>query len=147
MSDVPRDAMRVDRHHSPTHRPGELRFGESQVIATSFSGQMSATIPELNPMEHADESFLELVTADAFLKADVQTLAHVGAYTPETRIEAGAGPFEARILISNGRISAPTYATFSTKKVGVRRTGFALHVSRGERRFGSFAKSKWRWTP
>jgi hypothetical protein len=105
--------------------PGELRFGESQVIATSFSGQMSATIPELNPMEHADETFLELVTADAFLKADVQTLAHVGAYMPGTRIEAGAGPFEARILLSDGRISAPTYATFSTKKVGVRRTGFA----------------------
>jgi hypothetical protein len=104
---------------------GELRFGESQVIATSFGGQMSATIPELNPMEHADESFLELVTADAFLKADVQTLAHVGAYMPGTRIEAGAGPFEARLLVSDGRISAPTYATFSTKKVGVRRTGFA----------------------
>jgi hypothetical protein len=105
--------------------PGELRFGEDKVIATSFSGHMSATIPELNPMEHADESFLELVTADAFLKADVQTLAHVGAYMPGTRIEAGAGPFEARVLLSDGRISAPTYATFSTKNVGVRRTGFA----------------------
>src|SRR5580704_5022570 len=105
--------------------PGELRFGESQVIATSFSGQMSATIPELNPMEHADESFLELVTADAFLKADVQTLEHVSAYVPGTSVESGAGPFEARVLLSEGRISAPTYATFSTKKVGVRRTGFA----------------------
>lgn len=105
--------------------PGELRFGESRVIATSFSGHMSATIPELNPMEHADEGFLELVTADAFLKADVQTLAHVGAYMPGTRVEAGAGPFEARILLSDGRISAPTYATFSTKKVGVRRAGLA----------------------
>lgn len=105
--------------------PGELRFGESQVVATSFRGNMSATIPELNPMEHADEGFLELVTADAFLKADVQSLAHVGAYMTGTRVEAGAGPFEARILLSNGRISAPTYATFSTKKVGIRRTGFA----------------------
>jgi len=104
--------------------PGELRFGESQVIATAFGGHMSATIPELNPMEHADESFLELVTADAFLKADVQTLAHVGAYMPATRVEAGAGPFEARILLSDGRISAPAYATFSTKKVVVRGTGF-----------------------
>jgi hypothetical protein len=106
--------------------PGELRFGEKQVIATSFQGQMTATIPELNPMEHADESFLELVTADAFLKGDVQTLAHVGAYLPRTRFEGGAGPFEARVLLSNGRISAPTYATFSTKKVGVRRNGFGV---------------------
>jgi hypothetical protein len=105
--------------------PGELRFGESQIIATSFTGQISATIPELNPMEHADEGFLELVTADAFLKADVQTLEHVSAYVPGTSVESGAGPFEARVLLSEGRISAPTYATFSTKKVGVRRTGFA----------------------
>jgi hypothetical protein len=105
--------------------PGELRFGEAQVIATSFSGRVAATIPELNPMEHADESLLELVTADVFLKGDVQTLAHVSAYMPTTRVEAGAGPIEARFLLSNGRIAAPTYATFSTKKVGVRRSGFA----------------------
>jgi hypothetical protein len=117
--------------------PGELRFGEGQVIATSFNGRISATIPELNPMEHADESFLELVTADVYLKGDVQTLAHVGAYVPGTRVEAGAGPFEARILLSNGRVSAPTYATFSTKKVGIRRTGFAADTDWAfEARFG-----------
>jgi len=105
--------------------PGELRFGEKQVIATSFNGRVAATIPETNPMEHADESFLELVTADAFLKGDVQTLAHVSAYMQGTHVEAGAGPFEARIVLSNGRVSAPTYATFSTKKVSLRRSGFA----------------------
>jgi hypothetical protein len=117
--------------------PGELRFGEAQVIATSFNGRMTATIPELNPMEHTDASFLELVTADVFLKGDVQTLEHVGAYMPGTRVEAGAGPFETRILLSNGRISAPTYATFSTKKVGVRRTGLAVDTDWSfEARFG-----------
>jgi len=105
--------------------PGELRFGESKVIAAPFSGRIVATIPELNPMEHADESFLELVTADAFLKGDVQTLAHVSAYLQGTRIEGGAGPFEARVLLSSGRISAPTYAKFSTKNVGIRHGGFA----------------------
>jgi hypothetical protein len=117
--------------------PGELRFGEEQVIATSLSGHLTATIPELNPMEHADESFLELVTADVSLKADVQTLRHVGAYLPATRVEAGAGPFDTHILLSSGRISAPTYATFSTKKVGVRRTGFAADTDwTFEARFG-----------
>jgi hypothetical protein len=118
--------------------PGELRFGEGQVIATSFHGRVTATIPELNPMEHADESFLELVTADAFLKGDVQTLAHVGAYVSGTRVEAGAGPFEARVLLSNGRISAPTYATFSTKKVNIRRTGVAVDTDWSfDARFGT----------
>jgi hypothetical protein len=117
--------------------PGELRFGEGQVIATSFNGRVSATIPELNPTEHADESFLELVTADVFLKGDVQTLEHVGAYMSGTRVEAGAGPLEARILLSSGRISAPTYATFSTKKIGIRRAGFAADTDwTFEARFG-----------
>ena len=105
--------------------PGELRFGEKHVIATSFNGRVQATIPDMNPMEHADEGFLELVTADVLLKGEVQTLAHVSAYLPETRVEAGAGPLEARILLSHGRVMAPTHATFSTKKVEVQRHGFA----------------------
>jgi hypothetical protein len=106
--------------------PGELRFGEQHVIATAFSGHATADVPEVNPMEHADESFLELLTLDLSLKGDVQTLAHVGAYVPETRVENGSGPFETRILLSKGRISAPTYARFSTKKVGIRRTGLGV---------------------
>jgi len=54
-----------------------------------------------------------------------------------TRVEAGAGPFDARVLLSNGRISAPTYATFATKKVGIRHEGFAADTDwTFEARFG-----------
>lgn len=106
--------------------PGELRFGADHVIAKQFGGKVTATIPELNPEEHADESFLELVTADIDLKGDVQTLSHVGAYTVPVRVVNGAGPFDAHVVLEKGRLGKNSRLSFSTEKVGVRGHGYGV---------------------
>ncbi len=106
--------------------PGELRFGADHVIARQFGGRIHATIPELNPEEHADESFLELVTANVELRGDVQTLSHVSAYTDGIRVLEGAGPFETRLFLDKGNLGESSRLSFSTKKVGVRGKGFGV---------------------
>lgn len=106
--------------------PGELRFGADHVIATQFRGRIHATIPELNPEEHADESFLELVTANVELRGDVQTLSHMSAYTDGIRVLGGAGPFETRLLLQEGNLGEASRFAFSTKEVGVRGKGFGV---------------------
>jgi hypothetical protein len=106
--------------------PGELRFGADQVIAKGFGGRVQANIPEVNPMEHADESFLELVTADIAMKGDIVTLQHVGAYLPGMRVEGGAGPFDVHVLMTKGGLSDSSRLSFSTKKVGLRADGFGV---------------------
>lgn len=106
--------------------PGELRFGADQIIAREFGGRVQASIPEMNPMEHADESFLELVTANIAMKGDIATLQHVGAYLPGMRVEGGAGPFDAHVLMTKGGLSEQSTLSFSTKKVGLRADGFGV---------------------
>lgn len=106
--------------------PGELRFGAEHVIAKQFRGQIKATVPDLNPEDHADESFLELVTADIDLKGDVQTLSHVSAYTGKIRVIDGAGAFETRLFLQNGNLGDQSRFWFSTPKVGIRGKGFGV---------------------
>lgn len=120
--------------------PGELRFGADHVIARNFRGRIEATIPVLNPEEHADESFLELVTSDIDLKGDVQTLSHVGAYTKGIKVVGGAGPFETRLFLQKGNLGEQSKFAFSTPKVGIRGKGFGVdtdwvfdaHVAKAE---------------
>jgi hypothetical protein len=100
--------------------PGELRFGEKQVIATQFGGIIKAAIPELDPEKHANESFLGLVSSDIALKGNVVTLAHVGAYVPGVRVIGGAGPFATKLVLSKGRLGDSSRLTFSTDRVGIR---------------------------
>lgn len=106
--------------------PGELRFGKDEVVAKDFGGRVEVDIPELNPMEHADESFLELVTSDINLKGNVTSLAIAGAYASGISFKGGAGPLEARILLSKGRLGDSSRLMFSTEKVGLRGKGFGI---------------------
>ncbi len=128
--------------------PGELRFGAKDVVASSVGGKATVKVPDMNPMQHADASFLELLTADASVKADVKSLAHVAAYAPGTRVDGGEGPFEARILLSNGGISAPSYATFKTKELGIRRKGFVADTDwTFDARFGTAERREGKGLP
>jgi hypothetical protein len=106
--------------------PGEVRFGKDQVVIKDFGGRIEAEIPELNPMEHADESFLELVSSDMNLKGNVTTLAPVAAYANGLTFKNGSGPLEARILLSKGKLGNGSRLTFSTEKIGIRGNGFGL---------------------
>lgn len=106
--------------------PGELRFGKDDVVIKDFGGRIEAEIQELNPMQHADESFLELVTSDIHLKGNVATLSPISAYTGKVGLKHGAGPFEARILLSKGELGNASRLTFSTDKVGIRGKGFGV---------------------
>lgn len=77
-------------------------------------------------MEHADASFLELVTSDIQLQGNVTSLSVVGAYAKGTTVKHGAGPFEAHILLSDGKLGDGSRLSFSTDKVGIREKGFGL---------------------
>jgi hypothetical protein len=107
--------------------PGELRFGEKQTIATRFRGQISADIPEVNPSEHADASFMELVSARVNLKADVVSLAHVGAYLPPgMQVSKGAGPLALDLYMEKGFLGKKSRLDFSTRAIGVKGDGFGI---------------------
>lgn len=107
--------------------PGELRFGEKQLIAKDLKGQIDCAIPPLDPEAHADASFLELVSARSQLRANIVTLAHVGAYLPPDMIVSkGAGPFMMDLFMEKGYLGARSKLTFSTDRVGVKGDGFGV---------------------
>jgi hypothetical protein len=107
--------------------PGELRFGEKQVIATQLRGQVDCAIPKVDPEAHADESFLELVSARSQLRANILTLAHVGAYLPPgMSVTKGAGPFMMDLFMEKGYLGKQSKLTFDTEQVGVKGDGFGV---------------------
>lgn len=106
--------------------PGELRFGPDQVIAKNFRGRISAEIPKLNPNEHADKGFLDFVTAQITLKADVQTLKHLGAYFDDVDIVKGAGKFDLDLYLQKGWLGPKSFLSYATDRIGVRGDGFGL---------------------
>lgn len=107
--------------------PGELRFGEKQMIADGLRGQIDCAIPRLDPSAHADASFMELVSARAQLRANVLTLAHVGAYLPpDMSVSKGAGPFAMDLFAAKGYLGPRSKLTFSTAQVGVKGDGFGV---------------------
>ena len=108
--------------------PGELRFGADQVIAKKFRGRVEATIPEVNPEQHADVGFLKLVTANIELKADVASLAHVGAYFDGIDVRQGAGPFHANIVLDEGYVADQSQLGYSTQKLRVLGDGYAVET-------------------
>jgi hypothetical protein len=106
--------------------PGELRFGPNQVIAENVHGRIEAEIPELDPEAHADESFLELVTARIHLAADVRSLEHLRAYLGGMAVKGGAGPFEANFSMEEGRLGPESRITFDTEDVSLFGKGFSV---------------------
>jgi hypothetical protein len=106
--------------------PGQLRFGEKEPIAERFRGEISCNIPEVNPSEHADASFMELVSARANLKADMLTLKNVDAYFPELSITRGAGPLSFDLHMEKGYLGKQSKFDFETESVVVKGDGFGV---------------------
>jgi len=107
--------------------PGELRFGEKQLIAKNVRGQIDCAIPRVDPEAHADASFLEFVSARSQLRADVVTLAHVGAYLPpDMSVSKGAGPFMSDLFMEKGYLGKRSQLRFSTSQVGVKGSRFGV---------------------
>ncbi len=106
--------------------PGELRFGDKQVIATGFGGRVQAEIPESNPKEHGTKGLFELIEADIQLEGDVKTLEHVGAYLNGPKVSGGAGPFQLKVAMNDGLIAQGSAMSYSTDKVGLQAHGVAV---------------------
>lgn len=107
--------------------PGELRFGEKQLIASGLHGQIDCAIPEIDPMAHADATFLELVSARSQLRANIATLAHIGAYLPPgMSVSKGAGPFMMDLFMEKGYLGKRSKLTFQTDQVGLKGDGFGV---------------------
>lgn len=107
--------------------PGQLRFGETQLIANGLRGQISCEIPQLNPEEHADASFLELVSARLMLRAEVVSLAHVTAYLPpDMSVTKGAGPLAFDLFMEKGFLGRKSHLDFRTDALGIKGDGFGV---------------------
>lgn len=106
--------------------PGEVRFGAKQTIATELRGQVTADIPRLNPDEHADASFMELVTARVNLRADVQSLVNVGAYVEGLEVSHGSGPLSVDLYLDEGRLGSKSHLDYETASVRLKGDGFGV---------------------
>jgi hypothetical protein len=106
--------------------PGELRFGEKQPIARNFRGQVTCDIPQVNPAEHADASFMELVSARVNLKMDVLSLLNVGAYFDGFDVSKGAGPLVLDVYLEKGYLGKKSKLTFETPAVALKGEGFGV---------------------
>ena len=106
--------------------PGQLRFGEKQVIAERFGGRVTAEIPELNPEEHADASFLEFVTSRIALQGDIVTLKHLSAYLDGTTVADGKGPLRTDLRLEKGRLGKESHLDYTTEAIRVAGRGFGV---------------------
>jgi hypothetical protein len=106
--------------------PGELRFGEKTPMASNFRGQITCDIPQVNPKEHADASFLELVNARINLKMDMVSLVNVGAYFDAFDVSRGAGPLAFDLYMEKGYLGKQSKLTFATDLVRLKGDGFGV---------------------
>lgn len=106
--------------------PGDLHFGEKQLIAKNFRGQVRAEVSKVDPEEHADTGFFEFVKANVELEADVRTLSHLQAYLNGLKVRGGAGRFEARVVMANGGLSRDSTIAFSTDEISLVGSGFGI---------------------
>ena len=106
--------------------PGELRFGHDEIVATGLQGQISANIPKLNPNEHADASFMELVSARVNLRSQIESLSSVGAYFEDAGVEVtkGKGPLAFDLYMDAGKLGNKSHLSFQTDALNVKGNGF-----------------------
>lgn len=108
--------------------PGELRFGEKEPIARRFQGQINCDIPRVNPEEHADASFLELVNARVNLSMDILSLVNVGAYFDAFDVSKGAGPLKLDLYMVKGFLGPKSKLSYQTDAVRIKGDGFGLQT-------------------
>jgi hypothetical protein len=106
--------------------PGELRFGAEKVIAENLRGQVTVDIPRINPSEHADLSFFELVTARTQLRADVQSLENLEAYLDGISVKKGDGPLAVDLYMDKGFLGPKSRLDYQTASLEVAGAGFGV---------------------
>ena len=106
--------------------PGQLRFGEKQVIAERFGGRVTAQIPEVDPEAHADTSFLEFVTSRITLHGDIATLKHLSAYLDGITVADGKGHFRTDLRLEKGRLGKESHIDYATDAIRVAGKGFGV---------------------
>ncbi len=108
--------------------PGELRFGADRVIAKNVRGQITADIPKINPEEHADVGFFELVTARSQLRAELENLTHLGAYLHGIDVRKGGGPLAVDLYMDRGWLGPKSRVDYETESIGVIGHGFGVET-------------------
>ncbi|HET7538218.1 MAG TPA: hypothetical protein VFK05_00050 [Polyangiaceae bacterium] len=108
--------------------PGEVRFGEKETIATGLQGQITADIPRLNPKEHADASFMELVTARVNLRTNVESMTNVGSYFEAQKLEVskGKGPLAVDLYLDRGKLGNKSHLYYQTASINLKGVGFGV---------------------
>lgn len=106
--------------------PGQLRFGRDEVVATELNGQITADIPRLNPKEHADASFMELVTARVNLRSQIQSLANAGAYTEGIEFSGGKGPLVFDFYLDRGNLGSKSKLRYQTDSLKLKADGYGV---------------------
>lgn len=108
--------------------PGELRFGETETIATGLQGQITADIPKVNPKEHADASFMELVTARVNLRTDVASMTSLGSYFEAEKLEIskGKGPLAVDLYLDRGKLGSKSHLSYQTDAIALKGPGFGV---------------------
>jgi hypothetical protein len=108
--------------------PGELRFGANETIATGLQGQITADIPQVNPKEHADAGFMELVTARVNLRTEIESMTSAGAYLEAERIEVskGKGPLAVDLLLDRGKLGSKSHLFYKTDALNIKGPGYGV---------------------
>ena len=108
--------------------PGELRFGENETIATGLQGQISADIPKLNPKEHADASFMELVTARVNLRSEIESMTSLGSYFEAEKLDIskGKGPLAVDLHLERGKLGSKSHLYYQTDSINLKGIGFGV---------------------
>lgn len=108
--------------------PGELRFGAEQPLATELRGQIDANIPRANPAEHPGASLSKLVTARINLRANVQSLTHLGVYLEGMQVSGGQGPLALDFYLEKGVLGAKSRLDYQTASIGLKGRGFGVQT-------------------
>ncbi|MES1176023.1 MAG: hypothetical protein ABUL62_17005 [Myxococcales bacterium] len=108
--------------------PGELRFGANETVATGLQGQITADIPQVNPKEHADAGFMELVTARVNLRTEIESMTSAGAYLEAERIEVskGKGPLAVDLFLDRGKLGSKSHLYYKTDTINVKGPGYGV---------------------
>lgn len=106
--------------------PGTLSFGEKQVISQNLRGHVRGRIPEVTPEGLGVLGIFGVVDADIELDGDLVSLAHLGAYVDDLRVEAGAGPLTIRLGMQAGKLNPSTTIRFKTNDVRVLGDGWGI---------------------
>ena len=108
--------------------PGELRFGEKETIASGLQGQITADIPKVNPKQHADASFMELVTARVNLRTMVESMVSLGSYFEPQGLELskGKGPLAVDLFLDRGKLGSKSHLYYQTDALNLKGIGFGV---------------------